>query len=58
LFTTTAETYYDPNTFFPGTIGAVKYFPGMAGDVKEVQMMSMDYMQLKSMYDMTTKVND
>jgi hypothetical protein len=58
LYTTTAATYSDPNTKFPGTIGAVKYFPGMAGDAKEVQIMSMDYMQLKSMYDMTTKVND
>ena len=58
LITTTASTYLDPNTKFPGTIGAVKYFPGMEGDAKEVQMMSMDQMQMKSMYDMTTKSND
>jgi len=47
----------DPNLSLPGTIGSVTYYPGYAGDAKEVQMTTMDSMQVQSMYDTKTAEN-
>jgi len=42
----------DPSTYVAGTIGTLMYYPGAAGDYKETQAVTIDQMQLMSMYNM------
>merc|ERR1711957_228710 len=45
-------SYIDPGLYVAGTIGPLMYYPGAAGDYKETQAVTIDQMQLMSMYDM------